>query len=106
MAKLIFLVLDGCSKCQSLKNKLGYFNNSFKFYSCDGENPLCDDAETLTGVDSYPMTLVLDINNNIEQIVYFTDEYDKVGKKIELTKGVKGYPVYSVDQMVDYVTKL
>ena len=106
MAKLVFLVLDGCSKCQSLKNKLGYFNNSFKFYSCEGENPLCDEAEKLTGVDLYPMTLVLDINNNIEQIVYFADDYNKVGNKRQLTERVSGFPVYSVDQMVDYVTKL
>lgn len=106
MAKLLFLVLDGCSKCQALKNKLGYLNNSFKFHSCDGESDLCDHAETLAGVETYPMTLVLDINNNVEQIVYFTEDYDKVGKKIELTEGVTGFPVYSIDQMVDYITKL
>lgn len=106
MAKLLFLVLEGCGKCQALKNKLGYLNNSFKFYPCDGDNELCDQAEILTGVQSYPMTLVLDINNNIEQIVYFADDYNKVGNKIKLTEGVTGIPVYSVDQMVDYVTKL
>jgi len=54
----------------------------------------------------YPMGIVLDINNNISEIVYFGDDYDKVGKKRILTEGVTGFPVYSIDQMVDYIIKL
>ena len=106
MAKVVFLVLEGCNKCQALKNKLNYFNTSFKFYDCDGVSDLCDEAENLTGVEMYPMAIVMDINDKIREIIYFTDDFDKVGKKIELVEGVTGFPVYSIDQMADYVTKL
>lgn len=106
MAKVTFLVLENCSRCKALKNKVGYINSSFKFYNCDGENELCDQAEILTGTSMYPMAIVLDINNNISEILYFADDYDKVGKKIPLTEDIKGFPVYSIDQMVDYIVKL
>jgi hypothetical protein len=52
------------------------------------------------------MAIVLDINNNINEILYFADDYDQVGKKKQLTEDIKGFPVYSIDQMVDYIIKL
>ena len=106
MSKVKFLVLEGCSKCKALKNKLNYFGNSFKYYPCDGADDFCDKIESLTGVETYPMMVVFDINNNIKEVLYFTEDYNKVGKKIQLAEGVTGFPVYSIDQMVDYITKL
>ncbi len=101
----MFLVLEGCSRCKALKNKLDYFHNSFKFYSCDGQDDLCDQAENLAGVETYPMAILLDTNNSIKEIVYFTDDYNKVGKKEQVTEGVTKIGVYSVDQLVEYIIK-
>lgn len=101
----MFLVLEGCSRCKALKNKLDYFHNSFKFYSCDGQDDLCDQAENLAGVETYPMAILLDTNNSIKEIVYFTDDYNKVGKKEQITEGVTKIGVYSVDQLVEYIIK-
>ena len=101
----MFLVLEGCSRCKALKNKLDYFHNSFKFYSCDGQDDLCDQAENLAGVETYPMAILLDTNNSIKEIVYFTDDYTKVGKKEQVTEGVTKIGVYSVDQLVEYIIK-
>jgi hypothetical protein len=105
MKKVMFLVLEGCSRCKALKNKLDYFHNSFKFYSCDGQDDLCDQAENLAGVETYPMAILLDTNNSIKEIVYFTDDYNKVGKKEQITEGVTKIGVYSVDQLVEYIIK-
>lgn len=101
----MFLVLEGCSRCKALKNKLDYFHNSFKFYSCDGQDDLCDQAENLAGVETYPMAILLDTNNSIKEIVYFTDDYNKVGKKEQVTEGVTKIGIYSVDQLVEYIIK-
>ena len=101
----MFLVLEGCSRCKALKNKLDYFHNSFKFYSCDGQDDLCDQAENLAGVETYPMAILLDTNNSIKEIVYFTEDYNKVGKKEQVTEGVTKIGVYSVDQLVEYIIK-
>jgi len=106
MPKVMFLVLDDCSRCKALKNNIGFLNSSFKFYSCNGENELCDEAERLVNINSYPMAIVLDINNNIKEVVYFTDDYNKIGKKQEVISGVFGIGVHSIDQMIDYIIKL
>ncbi len=106
MAKVTFLVLEGCSYCNALKNKLGYINTSFTFYNCDGNNDLCDKAEIITGCDVYPMAIVLDINNSISQIVYISNDYNTIGKRIPLVDEITGFPVYSIDQMVEYIIKL
>lgn len=101
----MFLVLEGCSRCKALKNKLDFLQNSFRFYSCDGDDDLCDQAENLSGVDTYPMAVLLDPDNTIKEIVYFTEDYDKVGKKEEVVDGVTKIGVYSVDQLVEYIIK-
>lgn len=101
----MFLVLEGCSRCKALKNKLDFLQNSFRFYSCDGDDDLCDQAENLSGVDTYPMAVLLDTDNTIKEIVYFTEDYDKVGKKEEVVEGVTKIGVYSVDQLVEYIIK-
>lgn len=105
MKKTMFLVLEGCSRCKALKNKLDFLQNSFRFYSCDGDDDLCDQAENLSGVDTYPMAVLLDTDNTIKEIVYFTEDYDKVGKKEEVVEGVTKIGVYSVDQLVEYIIK-
>lgn len=105
MKKTMFLVLEGCSRCKALKNKLDFLQNSFRFYSCDGDDDLCDQAENLSGVDTYPMAVLLDTDNTIKEIVYFTEDYDKVGKKEEVVEGITKIGVYSVDQLVEYIIK-
>ena len=105
MKKVMFLVLEGCFRCKALKNKLDYLQNSFRFYSCDGDDTLCDQAESLSGVNTYPMAVLLDINNDIKEIVYFTEDYTKVGKKEVVVDGVTKVGVHSVDQLVEYIIK-
>ena len=103
--KVMFLVLEGCFRCKALKNKLDFFHNSFKLYPCDGQDDLCDQAESLAGVNTYPMAILLDTNNNIKEVVYFTEDYNKIGKKEELIDGVTRTGVHSVDQLVEYIIK-
>ena len=106
MAIVKILTLKGCPRCKALKNKLDYIKNSFKFVDCDDFPEICDYAEQLSGSDQYPMAIVLDIQDKITDVVYFTDDYNQIGKRHKLLDGVSGFTVYSIDQMADYVTKL
>ena len=103
--KVMFLVLEGCFRCKALKNKLDFFHNSFKLYPCDGQDDLCDQAESLAGVNTYPMAILLDTNNKIKEVVYFAEDYNKIGKKEEVVDGVTRTGVHSVDQLVEYIIK-
>lgn len=106
MPKVKLLVLDGCSRCHALKSKLEFYNTKFKYISCESDPEICDQAEELTGHDSYPMAIILDINNKITQVVHFTENYDNIGKTTKLVDDVTSYTVYSVDQLVEYIIKL
>jgi glutaredoxin len=105
MSKVKLLVLPDCIRCKALKNKLEYFNTKFEYISCDDDPEMCDLVEDLSGNNTYPMAITLDINNQIDEIVYFAEDYNMVGKKHKLVDGVSGYCVYSVDQLVEYIIK-
>ena len=105
MAKVEILVLKGCPRCKALKNKLDYIKNSFKFVDCDDFPEICDYAEQLSGSDQYPIAIVLDIQDKITDVVYFTDDYNQIGKRHKLLDGVSGFTVYSVDQLAEYIIK-
>ncbi len=51
------------------------------------------------------MAILLDTNNKIKEVVYFAEDYNKIGKKEELVDGVIGIGVHSVDQLVEYIIK-
>jgi glutaredoxin len=106
MPKVKLLVLPDCTRCKALKSKLEFFNTKFEYVSCDDHPEICDQVEELTGHDSYPMAIVLDINNKITQIVHFTENYDAVSKTTNLVDGATSFTVYSVDQLVEYIIKL
>jgi glutaredoxin len=105
MAKVKLLVLDGCSRCKALRNKLDYLKTSFNYINCDDDPEMCDYVEQLSGVNTYPMAVILDINDQVKEIVYFAEDYNMVGKKHKLVDGVSAYGVYSIDQLVEYVIK-
>lgn len=106
MAIVKILVLKGCPRCKALKNKLEYFKNSFKFIDCEDFPEICDDVEQLSGVDQYPIAVVLDIQDKITEVIYFTEDYNQIGKRHKLLDGVSGYAVYSTDQLAEYIIKL
>lgn len=106
MAKVKLLVLDGCSRCKALKNKLDYLKTSFTYINCDDDPEICDHVEELSGVNMYPMAIVFDVNDQVQEIVYFAEDYNMIGKKHKLADGVTAYCVYSIDQLVEYIIKL
>ena len=42
----------------------------------------------------------------IEEILYVTDNYDDVGKNINLNNKIKGKAFYSIDKLIEYVINL
>lgn len=105
MAIVKILVLKGCPRCKALKNKLDYINNSFKFIDCDDFPEICDYAEQLSGCEQYPMAVIMDSQDKVTEVVYFTNDYNQVGKRHKLLDGVSGFAVYSTDQLAEYIIK-
>ena len=106
MAKVTILVLEGCTRCGALKNKLAILNNSFKYIPCDGDSEFCDEVETLSGVDRYPIVVVTDIKDKISSILYITEDYNKIGIKENIVDGIVKIGVHSIDQLAEYIIKL
>jgi glutaredoxin len=106
MNKIKLLVLEGCHKCEKLKQELNRNNIRYEYEVCKSDTEICDSIEDLTGCSNYPIVLKIVNGNFIEEIAYITREYEDVGKTIDLNNSIKGKPLYSIDQLIDYVIKL
>jgi hypothetical protein len=106
MTKIKLLLLEGCSKCEKLKQELGKNYIHYEYEVCKSDTEICDSVEDLIGCSNYPIVLKMLNKNFIEEIIYLTDNYDDVGKSILLNNRIKGKPLYSIDQLIDYIIKL
>ena len=106
MNKIKLLVLEGCHKCEKLKQELNRNNIRYEYEVCKSDTELCDSIEDLTGCSNYPIVLKIINNNFIEEVIYITDNYDDVGITKSLNNKIKGKPMHSIDQLIDYIIKL
>jgi len=106
MIKIKLLLLEGCSKCEKLKQELGKNYVHYNYEVCKSDTEICDSIENLIGCSNYPIVLKMINDNFIEEIIYLTDNYDDVGNTISLNNKIKGKPLYSIDQLIDYTLKL
>ena len=95
--------LKDCNRCNKLKQLLKESNIDFSFTTCEDDPINCDNLEAITNTVSYPMTLLVDTDDNILKIIYIVDNYDELGKVNHLGNGIEGIPFYSVEQVVQYV---
>ena len=96
------LVLEGCNRCEGVKKELSKREIYFQYEVCKSDTAICDAVEDIIDCSNYPIALLLE-NNKIQKIVYITDNYDDVGKKIRLDNGITLLPVYSIDQLINSI---
>jgi len=106
MSKIKLLLLEGCQRCQKLKEELGKNYVYYEYEICKSDTEICDSIEDLIGCSNYPIVLKIINNNFIEEVIYITDNYDDVGITKSLNNKIKGKPMHSIDQLIDYVIKL
>lgn len=106
MSKIKLLLLEGCQRCQKLKEELGKNYVYYEYEICKSDTEICDSIEDLIGCSNYPIVLKIINNNFIEEVIYITDNYDDVGITKSLNNKIKGKPMHSIDQLIDYIIKL
>lgn len=98
--------LNGCSKCQKLKQQLERQKKDFIAISCDDNPSLCDYIEVLIDSYNYPIVLIKNELDKITDIFYITDKYEEIGKHRELNDKIKTLAFYSIDNLISYAIKL
>jgi len=106
MNKIKLLLLEGCHKCEKLKQELNKNDIRYEYEVCKSDTEICDSVEDLIGCSNYPIVLKILNNNFIEEVIYITDNYDDIGKTLSLNNRIKGKPLYSIDQLIEYIIKL
>lgn len=106
MNKIKLLLLEGCYRCEKLKEELGKNYIHYDYEVCKSDTKICDLVEDLIGCSNYPIVLKMINNNFIEEIIYIADNYEDIGKNIFLDDKIKGKPLYSIDKLIEYVIKL
>lgn len=48
-------ILEGCDKCKKLKSTLDKLNIKYNCITCEESPNACDQIESITGVDMYPI---------------------------------------------------
>lgn len=106
MSKIKLLLLEGCNRCEKLKQELGKNYIYYDYEVCKADTEICDSIEDFIGCSNYPIVLKMPTKTAIEEIIYVTDNYEDVGKTIELNNRIKGKPFYSIDKLIEYVINL
>jgi hypothetical protein len=106
MSKIKLLLLEGCNRCDIIKKELGKNYIHYDYEICKPDNIICDSIEDLIGCSTYPIVLKMINKTVIEEIIYITDNYNDVGKTINLNNKIKGKAFYSIDKLIEYVIKL
>ena len=103
MKKIKLLLLEGCQRCQKLKEELGKNYIHYEYEVCKSDSIICDSIEDLINCSNYPIVLKMINNVFIEEILFITDNYDEVGKTLQLNNRIKGKPFYSIDKLTEYI---
>jgi hypothetical protein len=106
MNKIKLLLLEGCNKCEKLKQELGKNYIYYDYEICKSDTELCDSVEDLIGCSNYPIVLKMINTNFIEEIIYVANTYEDISKKIIFNDKIKGTAFHSIDKLIEYTIKL
>jgi hypothetical protein len=106
MSKIKLLLLEGCQRCQKLKEELGKNYIHYEYEVCKSDTEICDSVEDLIGCSNYPIVLKMINNTFIQEIYYITDKNEEIGKDISFNNRIKGKAFYSIDQLIEYTINL
>ena len=93
-------VLDGCDKCNNFKQALDNLKIKYKVVSCEKDPNECDKIELLTETETYPMAI---LDGEEIAILYITNKFEDLGKKIKKGSNIALFPFYSIDNMLLYI---
>lgn len=104
MNKIKILLLEGCKRCESLKNKLHENKVDFDYEVCKSDTEICDTIEDMIGCSNYPIVIKINsLYNVIEEVNYITDNYENIGKSNLYDDRIKLNMFYSIDKLTEYV---
>jgi glutaredoxin len=102
--KIKMVGLSDCGKCKTLKTNLKQRDIDYEFSDCDKDPQNCDNLEALTGSTQYPMILIQDLEDNLLEIYYLTDNYHTMIAGSYNRNGIKLIPTHSTDSLLNYVS--
>lgn len=95
--KLEVYLLDGCDKCKKLKTTLDRLKIEYDAVPCEEYPNMCDNIESVTGVDMYPMV------NLDGKIHYIAENYSDIGKTKVISEQLTTLGMYSIDNIIDAI---
>lgn len=103
MKKIKLLLLEGCQRCQRLKEELGKNYIHYEYEVCKSDTEICDSIENLINCSNYPIVLKMINNTFIEEIAFITDVYEDVGKTLQINNKIRGKAFHSIDKLIEYI---
>lgn len=101
MKKIIIVTIEGCQRCQKIKEafKNSEIKHEFSVIPCEQDPRMCDELEEYTRTMIYPMVIVKDTTN--KNYIYFTgNNYIDLGKEIKVKDNLILCPQFSVDDII------
>ena len=102
--KIKMVGLSDCSKCKTLRAQLKQNKIDHEFSDCDKDPQNCDNLEGLTGSNQYPMILIEDLENNLLEVYYLTENYHTMIAGSYTKNGLRLIPTHSTDSLLNYVS--
>lgn len=100
MNKVIIVTIDGCQRCQKLKES---FKNSQILHTqvkCEDDPGMCDELESYTKTMMYPMVIIKD-TNKINYIFFIGNSYNYLGKELDAGKNLILCPQFSIEDIIE-----
>ena len=102
---LTVVTLDGCEFCNKFKGILNNENIRFKELVCDKDPGFCNDVESYTGCDMYPM-VIINTSSGLRITMCLTNDYQKINTTKQLNDKNGIIYLHSINTMLDYIKKI
>jgi len=99
------VILEGCDKCRSFKEALTKASIKYDTTTCEQNSDVCDSLESITNSSHYPMVVLSKKNSKILEIIFLAEKHSQLAEGTKNHGGVLYIPMYSTDNILDYVKK-
>lgn len=93
------ITIDGCPRCKQVKEQLQLANIEFYEIDCENNATFCDDLESTSKQDMYPMIMVQ--QNGETFLIHTTDKLEELGKTILHHRDFYRKPTFTIEDMVN-----
>jgi hypothetical protein len=102
---LTIATLDGCNFCNKFKDLLLSERIKFKELVCDKDPGFCDNLESYTSCDLYPMA-ILDTSSGLHITMCLTNDYQQINKTNKINEKNVIIYFHSINTMLDFIKKV